>query len=539
MFPGLAAAAPKGDKTPEPPITATGPEGEFLKAVHARVHRRWADNFLAYATQKLPPNNPVNDPTRLATYQIVLSGDGQLASAKLIKSSGFLGFDDAAAEVLRDSVPFPRAPIGVRSDDGTVRLRWSFARDARRCSGIALERFEEPLEVAAPKLLKGDRPDEVVRRVSAARAGGAPIEPLVTTMARSWLKAMINTPSFPVRGARLLAEEGDSAAIKWLQIAVKRPEIAVEASEALAAKKIPVCPLVKAAFGSQNWADQQNAALSLQASGEPDCQPGLIALLKNEKAGAGPRAAAAAALGAYQDEAARNALTGAARDASPTVKAAAILASVRPGSGRAKMLGLAPHLRDPAAEVRAAAAAGMVRAGGDAALPELAFVLKDPDPRPAEAVALECAKLKTEESGKFLAALLERRQPQVQIVAARALVQRRDRERFSALGRFLDPKIDKSTPELFGLALVAADPATLDRMLSSARYGLSVYRARLARGEREAAATWLLANLAKLPPPRQTEVVLDWLTTQEPATPETAVAPTAAGTAETSDKKAR
>ena len=83
---------------------------------------------------------------------------------------------------------------------------------------------------------------------------------------------------------------------------------------ALAALKVPVCPLVKEAFDSQNWADHQPAALALATAGEAACLPGLTTLLGNTKAHPEARAAAAVALGTIEDPAAKKALADAAKD---------------------------------------------------------------------------------------------------------------------------------------------------------------------------------------------------------------------------------
>ena len=95
-----AAAAQPEDKT----------EAEYLRTMHAHVHRRWADNFLRLSAEKLPANNPLNQPKLTAEVDLVVTADGQLLSAKVVRGSGFGGFDDAAIEVLRDAVPFPLPP---------------------------------------------------------------------------------------------------------------------------------------------------------------------------------------------------------------------------------------------------------------------------------------------------------------------------------------------------------------------------------------------------------------------------------------------
>src|SRR6185312_8056457 len=132
------AAALPADKLPEQPLSLPppGPEATYLTALHAHIHRRWTDNFLRLISEKLELNNPLNVPDRSAEVDLTISGDGQLLSAKITRSSGFPGFDDAVIEILRDAVPYPQAPLQVRSDDDNLRLHWLFARDQRRCSGV-------------------------------------------------------------------------------------------------------------------------------------------------------------------------------------------------------------------------------------------------------------------------------------------------------------------------------------------------------------------------------------------------------------------
>ena len=523
------------DKLPEPAITAPGVEGDYLRRIHQHIHKRWADNFLLLASEKLPVQNPVNDATRTATAELALNAEGQIVSLTLSKTGGFPGFDDAIIEVLRDGVPFPEAPVEARSDDTLIHLRWSFARDQRRCSSVAVIHVEDALPTAVPHLLRDRRETEVLRRIQIARAAGAPLEPMMTTLATDWLRATINAPYATVRVAENLAARGDRAGVKWLQLAVTRPELAQAAGQALAGLHVPICPLVGAAFDTRknrfpNPADQQNAAIALSAAGEVECAPGLIKLLENPKARPEARAAAAVALGPIPDPAAQKALLAATKDDAVAVRAAAILAAVRAGSGRRTVFALVPALRDPAPEVRAAAAAGVVRAGGDTNLDDLYVVFKDSDPRPAEAVAAELDGLHTEESTKFLVRLLKRPQLSVQLAAARALIKRQARDWYAALRPALDRKSD---PELRSLALVSSDGAALDGLAASlvqdaangpkfVRLSLAVYRARLARGERGPAADVLVATAARLPPGDQADAMADWLASGDPLKPSAA-----------------
>ncbi|HVR61228.1 MAG TPA: HEAT repeat domain-containing protein [Polyangia bacterium] len=531
-----AEAPPPTDKKPEAPpaqahaepgIAAPGAEGNFLRAVHGQVHRRWADNFLRLA-ETLPARDPLNDRDRAAEADVVISADGQSVTTKMIKPSGLAGFDDAIGDVLRDSLPFPAPAVELLSDDDTVHLHWTFARDDRRCGIVTLERVHDPLEIAAPKLLRKKREAELWSRAAEAVAAGAPADSAVNAIARAWMPAQLAAGQPTVRTARALAESGDMAAVKWLQAAVTQPATAEEAGEALSAAKVHVCPLVKRLLESPNLPDQERAARALKSAGDADCAAGLVALLQNSKARADARAAAAVALGPIADDAGRKALGAAAKDdPSPAVRGAAMLAGIRPGAGRGKVVAMVPFLRDSAPDVRAAAAAGIVRAGGDTDLDDLYVLFKDDDPRAAELVARELDRVRTEEATKFLVRLLRRPHRSVQMRAAEMLVKRGAVSSYPALKPFLEPGAD---PVLRMRALVAADAAALASLAglttatpnpaggpaADAALGIAVYRAYLGRRERELAAAWWVAHAAALSPAQRTDTLLDWIDARDP-----------------------
>jgi len=517
------------DKLPEAPLAAAGtaPETAYLKTLHGHIHRRWADNFLRLAAEKLPPVNPLNQPGLTAEADIVVAPDGQLISARVTRSSGFAGFDDAILEVLRDAVPFPTPPPAVRSDDDRFHAHWTFARDQRRCAGVAQMRTYDPLEVALPKLLRSGRRDEALKRVGMTRGAGQPADPMFTLLAADWIKAAIHEPWATVRMARLLAERGDDVGNKWLMNAVRRPELAADAGAALVAVKAPLCPLLKAWFDSDNWSDHQVAAVALAKSNDPACAPGLAKLLLNTKAQPDARAAAAVALGSIDNDEARKALaTAAAEDnKAVAVRAAAMLAQIKPNAGRAKVIAMEKYLRDPKPELRAAAAAGVVRAGGSANLDDLYVLFKDDDARPSLAALKELERVPSEEATKLIARLAKRPQIEVQKAAASLLVRRNARDYFSTLKSFLEPRSD---PELRALALAGLDEPALQSAGADPSLGLGVYRARLARGEREQAIDWFLARGAKLQASQQAEAMADWMSTARPTPPESK--PTAAKT---------
>jgi TonB family protein len=536
LHPSLAVATPiPADKLPEVavPPSPPGPEAGYLRDIHAGIHKRWTDNFLRLVGEKLDPANQLNTPDRSAEIDLVIDADGKLISTSVARPSGFPGFDDAILEVIKDAVPFPPPPLAVRSDDNNLHLRWLFARDQRRCAGITVTRAYDPIDAAMPKLLREGRLDEGLNRVSFARASGQHVEPQFTLLANERIKVALKQPWATVAMARPAAGRGDPDAIAWLKGAVKRPELAAEAGAALSANKVAVCPLVKGGLEGANAAEQQTAALALGAAGEAACAPGLLKLMGNAKAKPEARAAAATALGPIDDDTARKALSEVVKNdgENATVRAAAMLAWVHPGSGRVKVIAMERTLRDPSAELRAASAAGVVRAGGDANLADLYVLFKDNDPRASMASLRELEHLKTEESTKLILRLMRRSSPDIEKVAADVWLRRNAHGDLSALKPYLDPASD---PGVRGRALAVADEALLTSLAGDPVLGIWVYRARLLRGEGDLAADWFLAYGTKLPPPAQAAALAEWAAAMRmpaacKASPTASTAPTPTG----------
>ena len=510
LGPAAVAATLPADKLSESPLALPppGPEATYLGKLHAHIHRSWSDNFLRLVGEKLELNNPLNVPDRMAELDIVISADGQLLSTTVARSSGFPGFDDAAVEILRDAVPYPKPPVEVRSDDNNLRLHWVFARDQRRCSGVKVTRAYDPVETALPKLLHQGRRDEALNRVAVARGNGVHVAPQLTLLALDWIKAALHQPYATVAMARILGAQGDADAIKWLKLAVLRPDLAADAGAALTALKIPVCPLVQSAFDSQNWADHQPAAVALATAGETACLPGLTKLLGNPKAHPESRAAAAVALGNIDDPAAKKALSEATKDNNPMVHGAAMLAQIRPGAGRRGVIAMEVYLRDPAPELRAAAAAGVVRAGGDTNLADLYVLFKESDARPALAALRELERLHTNESTKLVAHLVKRPQLEVAKLATDILFRRGAYDSYGVLKPYLDPN---TAMPMRGRAMVVADEAQLRSASADPSLGIWVYRARLVRGEPDLAADWFIAYGTKLQPSAQADAMTEWI----------------------------
>jgi hypothetical protein len=508
----VAAQLPS-DKVAEPAVMGGPNDIEYLRKIHAHVHKRWADNFLALIGQNLALDNALNDAARVAEADVVISAQGKLLSATVTKSSGFAGFDEAIPEVLKDSVPFPTPPVASRSDDDNLHLHWVFARDERRCSGITVLHVDDPLQIAIPKLMKAGRRDEIVARVIAARAGGLHAEPSVSALAGEWLQGAAKQPWMTVKVAAVLASRGDADAIAWLKADVKKPADARAAGAVLAADKVAICPLVKVSLEGANAAEQLTAAQALATSSETACVAGLVKLLENPKSKTEARVAAVTALGPVDDDAAKAAVANATKDDNVGVRAAASLAQIRPNAGRAKMLAMVHLLKEPAIELRTAGSAGVVRAGGDSDFDDLYMLFRDTDPRPAVAVLHELDRVPTDEATKFIAKLMRRPLVAVQRAAGEMLLKRHAKSTFPAFKTFLEPP--SSDAEMRGLALVAADDAKLAALAADPKMGVWVYRALLARGERDRAGDWLLSQVAVMPPAAQADAMVDWIASAE------------------------
>lgn len=503
-------AAPHGARAAdnhagEPEIPAGDPDtAAYLHAMHARVHERWADNFLRLADVKLPLSNPLNVVGgRAAEFRLVLGNNGSIQELALEKSSGFGGFDDAAREVLRDSAPFPAPPAAVLSDDDRVHLHWTLARDRRACAGLRLDRVAETDDRALPRMVRFGYIDEAVRRTRAASARLG-LEAGITLLAHSWLRESIRGPYASVKTAELLLARGEIVASGWLERALLRPETAADAAVVMAADRRPVCSLVRAALEGFDERQRTAAALALQDSGDPACAPGLLALLSDRNVDVKGRAAAAAALGSMPSPGIIAALKVAAQDERPALRGTArvALANVRT---HGRFAALTFHMTQGRPEERVPAAMILARSRHPNAVAQIALVT---DPKAALAVTGTLARNPEPEAARVLEHLLGSPDPEVRVAAGRALLARRSRSALPPLGKHMGRN---EPPELQALGLAAASPPQIAEVAGAAGWGFAAYRAWLAQGDRERAGRWLLDNLSRLPAPLQVDAMCEWL----------------------------
>jgi HEAT repeat protein len=287
------------------------------------------------------------------------------------------------------------------------------------------------------------------------------------------------------------------------------------AARALARLAIPLCPLVKEKLEGPAGDARGAAVAALRFGLERECLPGVLAVANDRSAPEPQRVAAAEALGTLDDPEARKTLQGLANDAPPAIRAAALLAGTRPDAGRGAVFRLTALLHEPAPEVRGAAAAALLRAGGEAMVTQLFLLHKERDPRPGEAVAKELGAMKGEASAEMLGKLVHNKgDRRVRLAAARALAVRRDqpaRKLLANLAGHQDAELRfLGSSELDAQKRLAAASAPEGQVWRASFAALAAGPARLA------AADWALAQFPKLDPAVRVEIVGAWLAVTMP-----------------------
>jgi TonB family protein len=507
---GFLLAPAVGRAGDEPAVQGEEPSLPYLRALHAKVHRLWADNFLAMAAAQLPKDHPINAKARAVDLEIVLSPEGKLVDVRVAKPSGSTEFDSSAVDVVKASAPFEAASDDVLSDDGKVRILWTFARDDRRCSGLSIDRRELPLAEAVKAMVAQGRDNAATARLRGAhdaeRLAGLDV------FARAWLDSVENDKVLAVEVAAANAVAGDNRGAERLRKAAeKEPTFAV--MRGLAALKIPICPLIKDYLNKGKTAEARERFLwALGEGAEGECLAFAIATAENRSAGRVERTLALSSLGHSGNPEAKAALKDVLKDPDPNIAAAAILAEARPGAGKGALLRLTPLLRDKSVAVRAAAAAALIRIGGEAALPQLFLIFKEKAPIVFTTLAPELAALSGAASAEMLGRLLRKDDLGIKLAAARALASRHD-EHAAKVQATLASATNPELQLLAGLALdknqretAAQAPTTEDSTAS--------FSALLRGTGRIVAADWLLARFDKLEPGTRISLLGQWLATR-------------------------
>ena len=79
----------------EPKITLPGVEGDYLRALHSRIHFRFATRFIEDVAAKRPANDPLNRPDLRAEILFGIRWDGSVSDAVVNEKSGVETFDQA------------------------------------------------------------------------------------------------------------------------------------------------------------------------------------------------------------------------------------------------------------------------------------------------------------------------------------------------------------------------------------------------------------------------------------------------------------
>jgi hypothetical protein len=108
---------------------AASPFARFLSDMHRRIHREFADGYLA----SLDLDSPESDPTLHTTLEIAVNPDGTLHRVGVIATSGNILFDYGAWSSVVRAQPFPPPPAVILSGDGHAWLHWRFDRGPRQC----------------------------------------------------------------------------------------------------------------------------------------------------------------------------------------------------------------------------------------------------------------------------------------------------------------------------------------------------------------------------------------------------------------------
>jgi TonB family protein len=518
-FVSTASAAPAASQA-EPAITVTGVEGDYLRAVHSRIHERWAKGFvegLTRAPAAAGSAAPVGDKGVRTVVLFAVRWDGTVAEVNVGTSSGVASFDKAAIDAIRTADRFPVPPVDAFSDDGIVHLRWTLARDQRMCSDGQLVRREDPLEEALPRLFIQSRTKEALMRVKRRIDANAAGDPMAL-FARAWLAKQSREPGADIEAAAALARLGDTRQVDRLRAGLAFPATASTAAAALHATRVDVCPLVRANLTTGDPAARLLAASILGQAGDalPEQSPCAQALAANagdRKQPGSVRAAALQTLGVLSEATAQRLWPALIKDGDAAVRAAAISASARPGGGRPALYRLIPFLRDPSVDVRAATAASMVRAAGDLALDQLPGALKDPDPRIGVALATALGHQQTAASAAMLGRLAKRDAMDVRVAAVSALAARSDAAARALVTPILEAAAkDARTPQAIRqLAATAAGAGKLQAQVTDADFGLSAFRALLAARKYTEAADVLVTQFDRLPARTVVAYLAAWL----------------------------
>jgi TonB family protein len=500
---GAEPAASQAAADTEPPITTPGVEGDYLRAMHTRIHLRWMHGFIETVAQLRSAKDPLNDPTLTAEILFTVRWDGSPAEVTLTKSSGQKAFDQAALAAIRGDGPFGVPPLALFGDDGVAHFRWVFARDRRLCSEGEVRRREDPLSEALPRLFIQGRVKEALLRVQRYMDAGD--VNAMAVFARTWLQRALPDRAADANAAAALARIGDRRAIDRLRPALAHADTVVVAAQGLAALKVDVCAAVEPALRARDPEPFEIALVALREAkvtpGSP-CLAALASLVDDASAPKPLRAAALRTFAALDREGAKKRVIELLGDKSPELRAAAATAIARPGGGRPMLYRLEPMLKDSSNDVRAAVAAAIIRSCGEISFDYVRPLFKSNDDRPIGAMVAPLGELSSPESIDLMEKIEKRASPELREKIVRALADRRD-ERGRAMFKALAESAKKSpytSNELRGFLLEAAPLEELMPLAKDPHLGILAYKAMLRAKRHKDAADWLVSSYDRVSP---------------------------------------
>jgi hypothetical protein len=500
----------------EPPITLTGVEGDYLRAVHKQIHWRWATKFIGGTLAALPATDPLNNPALAIELYFVIRWDGRAGDVAVARSSGLPAFDAAAVAAVRGDVPYPSPPLDLYADDRATHFHWRLARDERLCSGGELRRLEDPLDEALPRLLLQGRTKEALLRVARHMREGDP--GAISAFARAWLSRPFADPVADVHAAAALARAGDRRQSDRLRRGLGRTDTVAIAAQALAASKVDVCALALPMLQGHDPAAADLGVRALRALGgelaeAPACVQALSALAADAGQPGALRAQALEAYAGVDYAGARRAALADMEAPDAALRAGAARAFARPGGGRPSLYRLEPLVHDPALEVRSAVGAALVQSCGDLAHDYLLPLFKEHTSQALLEMAPELGRQSSPGSVELLARMLKRNDAQLRLAVLAALGGRHDAPA-RALHQQLAESIKKD-PHASGEARQAAYAnAEADELLPLARdpvVGVLAFKALVRARRHQEAADWLVASFDRLPPAQLVDALGAWL----------------------------
>ena len=120
---------------PAPSADPTVPGAAYLAAIEQRLAPAW-HQFLTDCRNKLAFDHPLNAMGLQTQIALTVSADGHVVRRDTL-GSGVAGFDAVAEAIVDENLQLPPPPAELRSDDGTVRVEWLFARDRRRATAAS------------------------------------------------------------------------------------------------------------------------------------------------------------------------------------------------------------------------------------------------------------------------------------------------------------------------------------------------------------------------------------------------------------------